>query len=235
MSRQSPLERVLRERRRVMDRAFAPHDTDAAMRRLTSRIVQDELLADLAAHRRERPSRLAAFADAHAARLCAAATLENVCRGVVSGPATRGILEDFVKLPMPAGAFVFACLLYLAGRPDGAVFWWQYAAGAEEAGAVRCLILFNHVEGEPGTAAHWDRFHDNPAPPAAPATIADDDATSAARAAVGIEIVEHPEFGEICLPNMAGAESGIEVVEHPELGEICVPKVRLPRLLCPST
>ncbi|WP_406290400.1 hypothetical protein [Embleya sp. NBC_00896] len=234
MSRQGPLERVLRERRRVMDHAFAPHDTDAAMRRLTSRIVQEELLADLAAPGRERPSRMAAFADAHAAQLCAAATLEHVCRAVVSGPATRGILEDFVKLPMPAGAFVFACLLYLAGRPDGAVFWWQYAAGGEEAGAVRCLILFNHVEGEPGIAAHWLRFHDSPALPATPATI-DDDATSAARADVGIEIVEHPEFGEICLPNMARAESGIEVVEHPELGEICVPMVRLPRLLCPST
>ncbi|MYW06718.1 hypothetical protein [Streptomyces sp. SID3343] len=235
MSRQGPLERVLRQHRRVMDHAFARHDSDAAMRRLTSRIVQEELLADLTTPGREQPSRMSAFADAHAARLCAATLLEHVCRGVVSGPNTRGILEDFVKLPMPAGAFVFACLLYLAGRPDGAVFWWRYAAGAGEPGAVRCLVLFNRVEDEPDIAAHWHCFLDSPALPATPATIEDEDATSAARAEVDIEIVEHPEFGEICIPNMARAESGIEVVEHPELGEICVPKVRLPRLLCPTT
>ncbi|MFE5330474.1 hypothetical protein ACFRCG_29220 [Embleya sp. NPDC056575] len=235
MIRQGPLERVLRQHRRAMDHAFAPHDSDAAMRRLTSRIVQDELLADLTNPDRERPSRMGSFADAHAARLCAATMLEHLCRSVVSGPNTRVILEDFVKLPMPAGAFVFACLLYLAGRPDGAVFWWRYAAGAEEPGAVRCLVLFNEVEDEPDIAAHWHRFHDNPAPPATPATIGDEDATSAARAEVDIQIVEHPEFGEICIPNMARAESEIEVVEHPELGEICVPKGELPRLLCPTT
>lgn len=58
----------------------------------------------------------------------------------------------------PAGALVFACLLYLADRGDGAQFWWQFAAGAAGtagAAAAGCLVLHHMQHAEPRTALYW--------------------------------------------------------------------------------
>ncbi|MGK5497285.1 hypothetical protein [Streptomyces sp. URMC 125] len=57
------------------------------------------------------------------------------------------------------GALVFACMLYLAGHPESASFWWQLAAGAGYRAAAYCLHLHHLELGEPKEADHWlDQF-----------------------------------------------------------------------------
>ncbi|MFE0061409.1 hypothetical protein [Streptomyces sp. NPDC059003] len=53
------------------------------------------------------------------------------------------------------GALHFGCLLNLAHRPDGALWWWQFAAGAGNAIAAYCLYLFHLLRGELRDAHHW--------------------------------------------------------------------------------
>ncbi|MFD9813471.1 hypothetical protein [Streptomyces sp. NPDC059080] len=55
----------------------------------------------------------------------------------------------------PDGALHFGCLLHLAGCPEGAQFWWQFAAGAGNAAAAHCLHLLHLTRGELRDAAHW--------------------------------------------------------------------------------
>ncbi|MET9772954.1 hypothetical protein ABZ023_01650 [Streptomyces sp. NPDC006367] len=53
------------------------------------------------------------------------------------------------------GALVFACMLYLAGHPESASFWWQLAAGAGDRAAAYCLHLHHLELGELKEAGHW--------------------------------------------------------------------------------
>ncbi|MFF0737777.1 hypothetical protein ACFYVK_39965 [Streptomyces chartreusis] len=53
------------------------------------------------------------------------------------------------------GALVFACMLYLAGHPESASFWWQLAAGAGHRTAAYCLHLHHLQLGELKEADHW--------------------------------------------------------------------------------
>ncbi|GAA2387428.1 hypothetical protein [Streptomyces viridochromogenes] len=53
------------------------------------------------------------------------------------------------------GALVFACMLYLAGHPESASFWWQLAAGAGDRTAAYCLHLHHLQLGELKEAEHW--------------------------------------------------------------------------------
>lgn len=53
------------------------------------------------------------------------------------------------------GALVFACMLYLAGHPESASFWWQLAAGAGGRAAAYCLHLHHLELGELKEADHW--------------------------------------------------------------------------------
>ncbi len=55
----------------------------------------------------------------------------------------------------PAGALQFACLLNLGAHPEGAQFWWQFAAGAGSAMAAYCLYLLHLRRGELRTAELW--------------------------------------------------------------------------------
>ncbi|MFF9481761.1 hypothetical protein [Streptomyces sp. NPDC014733] len=55
----------------------------------------------------------------------------------------------------PDGALHFGSLLYLAGCPEGAQFWWQFAAGAGSAAAAHCLHLLHLARGELRDAEHW--------------------------------------------------------------------------------
>lgn len=58
--------------------------------------------------------------------------------------------------PMDAdGALHFGCLLNVARHPDGALWWWQFAAGAGNATAAHCLHLFHLGRGELRDADHW--------------------------------------------------------------------------------
>ncbi|MFI9248244.1 hypothetical protein ACIGXF_38105 [Streptomyces sp. NPDC053086] len=53
------------------------------------------------------------------------------------------------------GAQVFACMLYLAGHPESACFWWQLAAGAGHRVAAYCLYLHHLELGELKEARQW--------------------------------------------------------------------------------
>ncbi|MER8237381.1 hypothetical protein [Streptomyces sp. NPDC094049] len=96
--------------------------------------------------------------------------LEAVARwGVTQAGAVAHMrnLADVMDSPDPAfstwtegdldivGLVVFASLLYLAGHPESARYWWQAAAGAGHALAAYCLHLQHLVDGELELAAHW--------------------------------------------------------------------------------
>ncbi|MGW2651637.1 hypothetical protein ACWC2T_43900 [Streptomyces sp. NPDC001393] len=65
-----------------------------------------------------------------------------------------GIADDPVDID---GALHFGCLLNLAMKPEGALWCWQYAAGAGNATAAYCLHLFHLRSGAPRDADHWMR------------------------------------------------------------------------------
>lgn len=69
----------------------------------------------------------------------------------------------------PDGALVFACLLYLTSREDGARFWWKFAAGAGNPTAAFCLYLDHRRHAEYRDADYWlrqsSRLRDHPLPP----------------------------------------------------------------------
>ena len=61
------------------------------------------------------------------------------------------------RIPGPVGARVLGCVLQLAGRGDGARFWWQFAAGAGDGAAAYCLYLHHMTLGEAHEAELWHR------------------------------------------------------------------------------
>lgn len=67
------------------------------------------------------------------------------------------------------GALVFACLLFLTAREDGARFWWKFAAGAGNPTAAFCLYLDHRRNAEYRDADYWrrqaSRLRNDPLPP----------------------------------------------------------------------
>ncbi|MGW1994488.1 hypothetical protein [Embleya sp. NPDC001921] len=205
-----PLDRALQEQRRALDEAFAEYDPAAALRRLASRVVQERLAAELI---RPTPPRTSSPGEAGVddnVRGRAAVELEHLCRLVVARPDTTGLLADFVDHRTPAGAVVFGCLLYLTGRTEPAAFWWRFGAGAEDAEAMRFLVLHHCAENDRYDAAWWNRHM--PAGPPAPRPAPDgpgpdpnpdpDADTYLARVEPGIRGVEDPDYGEVCVPHV---------------------------------
>lgn len=86
----------------------------------------------------------------------AAHSLHALCETVVSH-CTPDELADFLtdQIPQPGTARILGCALHLAGIDIGARFWWQYAAGAEDAPASYCLYLQHLAHGETHAAALW--------------------------------------------------------------------------------
>ncbi|MFE9427816.1 hypothetical protein ACFYNO_33200 [Kitasatospora sp. NPDC006697] len=85
-----------------------------------------------------------------------------------AGVSLNRFIEEHYTLA--GGALVFACLLYLTGRADGARFWWQFAteAGADLAGtgdepceaatAAQYFLFLDHARrGEYDDAGIWSR------------------------------------------------------------------------------
>lgn len=87
----------------------------------------------------------------------AAKALDALCERVVFDvQACRRIALLAGGHPFAAeGAFAFGCLLHLVGDGEGATFWWQFAAGAEEAEAAYCLMLDHQRRAELEDAALW--------------------------------------------------------------------------------
>ncbi|MEV0126308.1 hypothetical protein AB0I16_32990 [Streptomyces sp. NPDC050703] len=86
----------------------------------------------------------------------AAQSLTALCEAVVARCAPEQ-LADFLtdQVPQPRAAWILGCALRLAGAHDGARFWWQYAAGADDAPASYCLYLQHLADGDTHAAALW--------------------------------------------------------------------------------
>ncbi|MER5555210.1 hypothetical protein ABT001_26700 [Streptomyces sp. NPDC002793] len=91
----------------------------------------------------------------------AAQSLAALCEAVVAH-CTAEQLTDFLtdQLPQPRAAWILGCFLQLAGADDGARFWWQYAAGGDDAPASYCLYLQHLAHGDSHAAALWQRQAD---------------------------------------------------------------------------
>ncbi|MGC0419035.1 hypothetical protein [Embleya sp. AB8] len=168
-------------------------------------------------------------------RTRAAVELEHLCRLVVARPDTATLLTEFVDHRAPAGGVVFGCLLYLTGRTEPAAFWWRFGAGAEDAEAMRFLVLHHCAENDPYDAEFWTRGiptpdpHPTPAPvpqsvPDDPEPLAD---TYVARVEPGIRGVEDPDYGEVCVPH-AWLKSHVQTTPTTR------PPRRTPRTSCPT-
>ncbi|MER5254389.1 hypothetical protein [Streptomyces sp. NPDC002855] len=88
----------------------------------------------------------------------AAQSLTALCEAVVRH-CTIEQIADFLteQVPQRRAAWILGCTLQLAGLDDGARFWWQYAAGADDAPASYCLYLQHLAHGDTHAAALWQR------------------------------------------------------------------------------
>nr|WP_168723239.1 hypothetical protein [Streptomyces sp. SAT1]ANO42834.1 hypothetical protein A8713_036955 [Streptomyces sp. SAT1] len=86
----------------------------------------------------------------------AAKELAALCETAVAH-CTAAQLVDFLtdQVPEPRAAWILGCVLHIAGADDGARFWWQYAAGADDAPASYCLYLHHLARGDAHAAALW--------------------------------------------------------------------------------
>ncbi|MGA5424473.1 IclR family transcriptional regulator domain-containing protein [Streptomyces lavendulocolor] len=152
--------------------------------------------------------------DVHADRH----TLDSLCTQIVLSPQAVTRLAEFAYSPFDrVGAFAFACVLHLAGDGEGATFWWQYAAGAEESRAAYCLMLDHRRRGEFADAQVWeDRLTDEGyelTPVARPKSATSQMPGAAALAVQLSDVVlrtareEHEELGEVPVPTAEFAEA----------------------------
>ncbi|KAA0925613.1 hypothetical protein [Streptomyces apricus] len=131
--------------------------------------IDDLLARSLLLHRPHVPSDVVPYDDfagddllrwdgyrPHVADDGAAQSLAALCETVVSH-CTADQLADFLtdQVPQPRAAWILGCVLQLAGTADGARFWWQYAAGADDAPASYCLYLQHLAQGDTHAAALW--------------------------------------------------------------------------------
>ncbi|MFF7725284.1 hypothetical protein [Streptomyces sp. NPDC008001] len=145
--------------------AFDGYDEQAALTRIAGRVVwnrADAMDRRAQSIRHDRTGRAApADSPLGAARRTAlheraATELDSLSARVVhdrSAVAAMALLVDDPAIE-PRGALAFACLLHLAGRHEGAAFWWRFAAGAGSATAARCLYL-HHLQHSERQAAQW--------------------------------------------------------------------------------
>ncbi|MFD0396228.1 hypothetical protein ACFQ3Z_45060 [Streptomyces nogalater] len=137
---------------RILDEAAIPDTvTDDELDDLKQEIVRDVTAALMfgvqPAPRGHHPTRMD----------CAEESLKALSARLLRSagpPSPGGIADDPVDID---GALHFACLLNLARKPEGAMWWWQYAAGAGNATAAYCLHLFHLRRGELRDADHWMR------------------------------------------------------------------------------
>ncbi|MEU1071032.1 hypothetical protein ABZ404_00115 [Streptomyces sp. NPDC005878] len=154
----SPIDQVL-ARARLSHRPCTRADVEAAEQRLAARVgAPQPALASRPGH--PLPAAWRALLSEPGPPLdevSAAQDLTVVCETFVIHPDALDDLKLFFAraLPEPAGARVLGCMLHLAGRPESARFWWQYAAGAGDAAATFCLGLHHRALGEHPEADWW--------------------------------------------------------------------------------
>ncbi|GHE11019.1 hypothetical protein [Streptomyces alanosinicus] len=87
-------------------------------------------------------------------------TLQALCRHLLRSDGASQHLARTADSPVdpeeaPEGALYFGCLLDLVKKSDGALWWWQFAAGAGNPTAAYCLYLFHTRRGDLRDAGHW--------------------------------------------------------------------------------
>ena len=170
------IEEALTAQEQVLRDMLTTHDTDDFMRRLAARIEQEAKPAPRRAdplspspsftpqrHRSTRPAihklrrrpgpviptdlavQPGAVRD-HVGRLC-----ETVLRADDVGVLMAAFDASYDEV----GARVFACLLYLIGRTESALYWWRFAAGAGDALAAHLLAGHHAAAGTVLEARIW--------------------------------------------------------------------------------
>ncbi|MEU5190176.1 hypothetical protein AB0G83_23995 [Streptomyces klenkii] len=164
--RPAAVDRVLAEAA-VPPGPFDGYNEQAALARIAGRVVWNradamDRRAQSIRHDHDRAGRgVPAAPPLGAARRTAlheraATELSSLSARVVHDRSAVAAMARLVDDPAiePGGALAFACLLHLAGRHEGAAFWWRFAAGAGSATAARCLYL-HHLEHSERQAAQW--------------------------------------------------------------------------------
>ena len=114
-------------------------------------------VADEQPGRSGKPEMVAAPAIYHSEHEQAAHDLNLAVAVIISTPQAAGTLRQVLAGPETLdheGALVLACLLYLIGNTDGAVFWWRFAADDIKQAAF-CLELHHRSHAEYRDAEHW--------------------------------------------------------------------------------
>ncbi|MFE5862168.1 hypothetical protein ACFQ77_16690, partial [Streptomyces virginiae] len=122
-----------------------PHSAAAAGSWVPAGRADRQLVLDAACHER------------------AARALDRLARALADSPEFTRVALDADAWPYsPPSALLFASLLHLSGRMEGAQFWFQYAAGAGSATAARALYLLHLSRAEVTIAHHWQNQTTSP-------------------------------------------------------------------------
>ncbi|MEU3777012.1 IclR family transcriptional regulator C-terminal domain-containing protein [Streptomyces sp. NPDC032472] len=236
----------------VLAEEYAGYDEYAARRRIARRVAADRA--------RAQPRRGAAAAPGQAVpapgppgpaesdhlvldaacHVRAARALDSLAGHLVDSRAFAELALAPNSWPhSPRSALLFGCLLHLAGRPEGAQFWFQYAAGADSQAAAHCLYLYHLARAEVATARHWKLQADALAPdPGLPALLPLPDNLEGALAASVIWTsppITTQDLTALSAPGCLGADryrlgarlrravTGLVPEEDPDLGEVFAP------------
>jgi hypothetical protein len=132
---------------RILEQTALPDTiTDDELDDLQQEIIRD-VTATLMFGPRPAPATHLQTADRHLQELSV-----DLLRSSHAAEHLARIADDPIDID---GALHFACLLNLTRKPEGARWWWQYAAGAGNATAAYCLHLFHLGRGELRDADHW--------------------------------------------------------------------------------
>ncbi|GGZ20085.1 hypothetical protein [Streptomyces nitrosporeus] len=175
------LEETLRAEAQVLRDMLSTHDTDDFMRRLFARIDQtptrgqrvqsappDAFTAppsfDSQTHRSTRPAirrgvrrRPLPFVTSDPADRPSASLnhVRRLCETVLGGEEALTRIKAFDDTYDATGACAFACLLFVYGRKDSALYWWRFAAGADDALSAHVLAVYHAATGPVTSARAW--------------------------------------------------------------------------------
>ncbi|MFI6587465.1 hypothetical protein [Embleya sp. NPDC050493] len=106
-------------------------------------------------HPADPPSRAAGALPRHERAARQLAVTDVLVLTSPKAAARLGRLVNDHRVIDPRGALVFACLLHVSGRDEGAMFWWRFAAGGGSHHAAWCLYLEHRSRGETRDADYW--------------------------------------------------------------------------------
>ncbi|MFB7764252.1 hypothetical protein [Streptomyces xiamenensis] len=164
------LDDILRDEAAALAAAVADHDEEAFTLRLAARIAAEHSTAPPAtgrarpdtrpphprpAGRRAGRSRyLPACPEPDTAPASAFADVQQLCELVLRS-ADIERLAAFAQDYDEAGARTFGCLLYRLNRRESALYWWRFAAGAEDELAAHLLASHHAAVGCAPHARVW--------------------------------------------------------------------------------